>query len=186
MYSFHWKLIGDPALLLYSTHFTQPSLTKMKTLNGQRLANTSKIFFCYLILERIPSANGKDLLIRQNIGIIMKVFIVCILLAPMICYIIFFIHEITHLVSFWTQQLLTQSHALTSWNTEFWGRENCIYRCGQNLPAQPSGTRKIHVLRCARVLKSPCCAASISQTPSCAGTVLLLEETLLLLPSRAD
>ncbi|XP_042747393.1 uncharacterized protein LOC122191230 [Lagopus leucura] len=49
--------------------------------------------------ERIPSTNGKHLLIRQNIGIIMKAFIVCILLAPMICYIICFIHEISHLCS---------------------------------------------------------------------------------------
>ncbi|XP_019477520.1 uncharacterized protein LOC104913918 [Meleagris gallopavo] len=63
--------------------------------------------------ERIPSANGKDLLIRQNIGIIMKVFIVCILLAPMICYIIFFIHEITHLSS------------CRDWIGSRWGRSKC-------------------------------------------------------------
>ncbi|XP_015736632.1 uncharacterized protein LOC107322766 [Coturnix japonica] len=47
--------------------------------------------------ERIPSANGKDSLIRRKIAIFMKVFFVCILLAPLICYVIFFIHEISHL-----------------------------------------------------------------------------------------
>lgn len=64
--------------------------------------------------EKIPSANGKDSLVRQNISIFMKAFIVCILLAPMICYTIFFIHEISHLCS------------CPDWIGSRWSRSKCI------------------------------------------------------------
>ncbi|XP_031447352.1 uncharacterized protein LOC116227937 [Phasianus colchicus] len=77
--------------------------------------------------ERIPSANGKDLLIKQNIAIIMKAFIVCILLAPVICYIMFFIHEISHLCS------------CRDWIGSRWSRSKCISAASTPVDRQ-SGT----------------------------------------------
>lgn len=54
----------------------------------------------YLILELIPSTDDKDMLNRQKLSIVIKVFIACILLAFAIPYIVFVIYEIPCPVSF--------------------------------------------------------------------------------------
>lgn len=64
--------------------------------NCKHILNT----LLYLILEGIPSINDKDMLNRQKLSIVIKVFIACILLAFALPCIVFVIYEIPCLVSF--------------------------------------------------------------------------------------
>ncbi|XP_021271435.1 uncharacterized protein LOC110407737 isoform X2 [Numida meleagris] len=95
---FHRRFIFRMFLAVISNHTETATLLKQKVFsNGSSTPHVHQEK--QTTRERIPSSNGKDLLMKQNISTFMKAFIVCILLTPMICYTILFIREISHLCS---------------------------------------------------------------------------------------